>query len=169
MGVIYRARDTRLHRVVALKVLPSALSSDANAKARFLLEARAAAALDHPNVCAIYEVGETADGQLFISMPFYEGETVAERLLRGPFAVHEAASIAGQIAHGLAHAHDRGIIHRDVKPANLMLTGDGVDQNPRLRDRQADWSGLDENRWNGRHIAVHEPGAAPRRDGRRAH
>jgi tetratricopeptide (TPR) repeat protein/class 3 adenylate cyclase len=126
MGVIYRARDTRLHRVVALKVLPSALSSDANAKARFLLEARAAAALDHPNVCAIHEVGETADSQLFISMPFYEGETVASRLLRGPFAIREAASIAGQIAHGLAHAHDRGIIHRDVKPANLMLTGDGV-------------------------------------------
>lgn len=126
MGVVYRARDTRLQRTVALKFLPSTLSSDARAKSRFLLEARAAAALDHRNVCAIHEIGETEDGQLFISMPFYDGETLADRLVRGPLTVNEAVSIATQAAHGLAHAHDRGIVHRDIKPGNLMLTADGV-------------------------------------------
>ena len=126
MGVVYRARDTRLQRIVALKFLPSTLSSDGRAKSRFLLEARAAAALDHRNVCAIHEIGETADGQLFISMPFYDGETLADRLSRGSLAASETVSMASQVAHGLAHAHDRGIVHRDIKPGNLMLTADGV-------------------------------------------
>ena len=126
MGVIYRARDTRLERIVALKCLPAALGADPRAKSRFLLEARAAAALDHRNVCAIHEIGETKDGQLFIAMPFYVGETVAERLTHGPLLIREAVTIAGQIAQGLAHAHARGIIHRDIKPANVMLTQEGV-------------------------------------------
>ena len=126
MGVVYRARDTRLQRIVALKFLPSTLSADARAKSRFLLEARAAAALDHRNVCAIHEIGETTDRQLFISMPFYDGETLGDRLARGPLPASEAVSIATQVAHGLAHAHDRGIVHRDIKPGNLMLTADGV-------------------------------------------
>ena len=125
MGVIYRARDTRLQRPVALKCLPTALNADPRAKSRFLQEARAAAALDHKNVCTIHEIGETRDGQLFIAMPFYAGETVADRLVRGRLPLLEAISIARQIAQGLAHAHDRGIIHRDIKPANVMLTSEG--------------------------------------------
>ncbi len=126
MGVVYRARDTRLQRLVALKCLPAALGADPRAKSRFLLEARAAAALDHRNVCAIHEIGETRDGQLFIAMPFYVGETLAARLTPGPLPIREAVTIAGQIAQGLAHAHERGIIHRDIKPANVMLTQEGV-------------------------------------------
>jgi serine/threonine protein kinase len=126
MGVVYRARDSRLHRIVALKFLPPALSSDAVAKSRFLLEARAAAAPDHRNVCVIHEIGETADGQLFISMPFYDGETLADRLVRGPLGPYEAVKIASQVAQGLAHAHDRGLVHRDIKPGNLMLAAEGV-------------------------------------------
>ena len=126
MGVIYRARDTQLQRVVALKFLPSALGADARAKSRFLLEARAAAALDHRNVCTIHEIGESEDGQLFIAMPFYSGETLAARIARGPLPVATTVAIAGQIARGLAHAHERGTIHRDIKPANVMITPDDV-------------------------------------------
>ena len=127
MGVIYRARDTQLQRIVALKFLPSALGVDARAKSRFLLEARAAAALDHRNVCTIHEIGESEDGQLFIAMPFYSGETLAARIARGPMPVATTVAIAGQIARGLAHAHERGTIHRDIKPANVMITpGDVV-------------------------------------------
>jgi tetratricopeptide (TPR) repeat protein/class 3 adenylate cyclase len=126
MGVIYRARDVKLQRPVALKFLPPAMSADDRAKARFLLEARAAAALDHRNVCTIHEIGETEDGHLFIAMPYYEGETLAARLTHGPIPVAEAIGIASQIAHGLAHAHERGSIHRDIKPANVMLTAGGV-------------------------------------------
>lgn len=126
MGVIYRARDTQLQRIVALKFLPSSLGADARAKSRFLLEARAAAALDHRNVCTIHEIGESEDGQLFIAMPFYSGETLATRIARGPLAIAQAVSIAGQIARGLAHAHARGTVHRDIKPANVMITPDDV-------------------------------------------
>ena len=126
MGVVYRARDTRLQRIVALKFLPSTLGADGRAKSRFLLEARAAAALDHRNVCAIHEIGETPDGQLYISMPFYQGETLADRLARGSLPAIEGISIAGEVARGLAHAHERGIVHRDIKPGNLMLAGDGT-------------------------------------------
>jgi tetratricopeptide (TPR) repeat protein/class 3 adenylate cyclase len=126
MGVIYRARDTQLQRIVALKFLPTALGADLRAKSRFLLEARAAAALDHRNVCTIHEIGESDDGQLFIAMPFYSGETLASRIARGPLPIPDAVSIASQIARGLAHAHERGTIHRDIKPANVMITPDGV-------------------------------------------
>jgi serine/threonine protein kinase len=96
------------------------------AKARFLDEARAASALDHPNICTLYEVGETAEGQLFLAMACYEGETLKERLARGPLPVGEALSIAIQAARGLAKAHGQGVVHRDIKPANLMLTSDGL-------------------------------------------
>jgi serine/threonine protein kinase/tetratricopeptide (TPR) repeat protein len=126
MGVIYRARDVRLRRVVALKFLPGALSADDRAKARFLLEARAAASLDHRNVCAIHEIGETEEGHLFIAMPFYEGETLADRIAREPLSVGDALTIAIQVLHGLTHAHEHGIVHRDIKPANVMLGTDGV-------------------------------------------
>jgi serine/threonine protein kinase/Tol biopolymer transport system component len=126
MGIIWRAEDTRLGRIVALKLLPPALSRDSVSKARFQQESRAASTLDHPNVCALYDVGETVDGQLFLTMPCYEGETLRQRLERGPLAVDAAIDVARQVARGLAEAHRRGIVHRDIKPANLMLTGDGM-------------------------------------------
>ncbi|HVR99990.1 MAG TPA: serine/threonine-protein kinase, partial [Thermoanaerobaculia bacterium] len=126
MGVIYRAEDTLLRRTVALKFLPPTLTPSSRAKARFRDEARAAAALDHPNLCTIYDVGETAEGQLFLAMPCYEGETLKQRLERGPLPVAEALRIALQAARGLAKAHGHGIVHRDIKPANLMITADGL-------------------------------------------
>lgn len=126
MGVVYRAEDTRLERTVALKFLPPTLMPNPRAKARFLNEARAASALDHPNICTIYEVGETAEGQLYLAMPCYEGETLKQRLERGPLPVAEAVRIAAQVARGLAKAHQHGIVHSDIKPANLMVTADGI-------------------------------------------
>jgi serine/threonine protein kinase/tetratricopeptide (TPR) repeat protein len=126
MGVLYKALDTQLGRAVALKFLPPQWSSDATLKERFLREARAAAALDHPNVCAIHEIGETKEGQLFIAMAYYEGETVRERLARGPLEVAEALDLASQAASGLAAAHRAGLVHRDIKPANLIVTEEGV-------------------------------------------
>ena len=125
MGVVYRARDTRLDRTVALKFLPPELTRDAEAKARFLREARVASSLDHPNVCTIYEVGEL-DDQVFIAMAHYEGETLKQRIDRGPLDVLDALDIAIQTARGLGKAHDAGIVHRDIKPANLIVTTDGL-------------------------------------------
>jgi len=126
MGVLYKAEDEELGRTVALKFLPPLWSLDAAFKKRFRQEARAVAALDHPNVCAIYEVGETEEGQLFIAMAYYEGETVREKIARGPIEVDEALELASQAASGLAAAHTAGLTHRDIKPANLMVTEEGV-------------------------------------------
>ena len=124
MGTVYRAHDTRLDRLVALKFLPQHLSAQPEARQRFLLEARAAAALEHPNICSIHEIGETADGRPFIAMSCYEGETLKERLSRGPLAPAEALAVAVQLTRGLGAAHARGIVHRDVKPGNIMLCSD---------------------------------------------
>jgi tetratricopeptide (TPR) repeat protein len=126
MGVIWRAEDTRLGRTVAVKLLPPDLAQDHRFRARFLQGARAASALDHPNICSIHEVGETEDGQLYLVMPCYDGETLEDRLARGRMPVSEALDAAAQIARGIARAHEKGIVHRDIKPANLMLTGDGT-------------------------------------------
>jgi len=126
MAVVYRARDERLGRHVALKFLSPHLSEDPDAKSRFVAEARAAAALDHPSVCTIYEIGETEDGQLFIAMPLYDGETLKARLDRGRLTFDEALPIAQQVARGLGHAHESGIVHRDVKPSNIVLLPDGT-------------------------------------------
>ena len=126
MGVIYEAEDTRLGRPVALKFLAPELVRDPAAKARFLLEARAASALDHANLCAILEVEESEDGLLFLAMPRYDGESLERRIARGPLPVEEALDIVVQAARGLAKAHEHGIIHRDVKPGNLLVTRDGV-------------------------------------------
>jgi serine/threonine protein kinase/Tol biopolymer transport system component len=126
MSVVYRAEDIRLGRMVALKFLAPELSRDPESKARFLREARAASSLDHPNLCTIHEIEETDDDQIFIAMPYYGGETVAQRIARGPLSLAEALDIAWQVTQGLAKAHRHGIVHRDIKPANLMLTPDGV-------------------------------------------
>ncbi len=126
MGVVHRARDQHLGRDVALKFLPPHLGLRAEAKQRFLIEAQAAAALDHPNICTVHEIGESPAGQLFIAMPLYDGETLKQRIARGALALEEAVGLAIQTARGLAKAHDRGIVHRDIKPANLIVTADGV-------------------------------------------
>ncbi len=125
MGDVYRARDTKLGRDVALKFLPAWLSRDPSARDRFLVEARVVSSIDHTNVCALYDMGETTDGQLYLVMPYYEGETLKRRLTYGPVPVSEAIQIALQTARGLAAAHERGVIHRDIKPSNLLLTDRG--------------------------------------------
>ena len=126
MGVVYRARDTRLDRDVVLKFLSPSLKADEDATRRQIQEAKAASALDHPNICTIYGLEETEDGQAFISMAYYQGEVLRDRIARGPIPVEEAAGIASQIARGLAAAHARGIIHRDIKPANVVVTPRGA-------------------------------------------
>jgi serine/threonine-protein kinase len=127
MGVVYRANDTRLGRVVALKFLLPHYNLDASAKARFLREAHAAAALDHPNLCTIHEVGTSDEGCLFLAMALYPGETLRDRLARnGSIPLREALDIAPQIVQGLQAAHAAGIVHRDLKPGNVMLLPDGT-------------------------------------------
>jgi serine/threonine-protein kinase len=121
MGVVYAARDLRLGRRVALKFLSPEVVRDPNAKSRFVQEARAASALEHPNICTIHDVDETPDGHFFLVMALYEGETLRDRIERGPLRLVEALRIAAQVARGLAAAHAAGIVHRDIKPANIML------------------------------------------------
>ena len=126
MGVVYKAEDTKLKRVVALKFLPPELTSEPEAKARFIQEAQAASALDHPNICNIHEIDETAEGRLFIAMACYEGESLKAKIERGPLKLDNALDIAVQIAQGLAKAHEGKIVHRDIKPANILITKDGL-------------------------------------------
>jgi len=126
MGVIYRARDLKLHRTVALKFIAPEIHRDAAVRQRFLDEARAASALDHPNICTIHEIAETADGRVFIVMAAYEGESLRTRIARGPLTQPEALDLAAQLARALAAAHERGIVHRDVKPDNVFVTRDGI-------------------------------------------
>ncbi len=124
MGAVYRARDTRLGREVAIKVLPSAFSTDADRLRRFEQEARAAGQLNHPNILAIYDVG-THQGSPYIVCERLEGETLRARLKRTALPQRRAIELAVQIARGLAAAHEKGIVHRDLKPENLFLTSDG--------------------------------------------
>ncbi len=125
MGIVYKAHDTRLDRTVALKFLPPHLSLNAEANARFIHEAKAASALDHVNICTIYDIGETDDGRLFIAMAYYAGETLKAKIARGPLPLDEALDYVAQVAQGLERAHEAGIIHRDIKPANVMVTDRG--------------------------------------------
>ncbi len=126
MGVVYKAQDLKLDRPVVLKFLPPQLTWDPEAKERFVHEAKAASALDHQNICVVHDIGETDDGQIFIVMAFYEGETLKKKIERGPLKITEAVDIAIQVAQGLTKAHEHGIIHRDIKPANVMVTLNGV-------------------------------------------
>ncbi len=121
MGEVYLAEDTRLDRKVALKVLPLAMEQDEMARSRFLREAKSAAALDHPYVCHIHEIGEHADRHV-IAMEYVEGQTLGERLKAGPMAAGEALSLAVEIAEALDKAHSESIVHSDLKPANIMIT-----------------------------------------------
>ena len=126
MGVVLRAADPALGRPVALKILPPAIAGVFDARQRLLAEARAAAVLDHPNICTVYDVGESAAGDAYIAMALYEGETLDVKLGRGPLAPAEAADVAAQVAQGLTHAHAAGIVHCDIKPSNIMVTRGGL-------------------------------------------
>jgi serine/threonine protein kinase len=124
MGEVYRGRDTRLNRDVAIKVVPPAVAGNPDALARFERESRAVAALSHPNILTIYDVGQS-DGHPYSVMELLEGETLGARIAHGPMPVRKAVDIAAQIARGLAAAHDKQIAHRDLKPENVFLTPTG--------------------------------------------
>ena len=124
MGVVYKAEDTKLDRLVALKFLPAHLLGDEDIRKRFEREAKAAAALNHPNICAVHEIDE-ADGKSFISMAFLEGESLDKKIAQGPLKLEEALSIAQQIAEGLEAAHNKGVHHRDIKPENVIVDQGG--------------------------------------------
>ena len=124
MGVVYKAEDTKLDRAVALKFLAAHLLNDEEAKERFLREAKAAAALHHPNICPVYEIDE-ADGKTFISMAFIERDTLEERIAEGPLPIKDALDISRQVADGLQAAHTGNVVHRDIKPANVIVSPDG--------------------------------------------
>jgi serine/threonine protein kinase len=124
MGVVYKAEDTRLRRQVALKFLPPSALGDEETLARFMREAQATAALDHPNICATYQIDEEA-GRAFIVMAYVRGEDLDKRLARKPISVGEALDIAIGVAEGLQEAHDKGVVHRDIKPSNIKITSKG--------------------------------------------
>jgi non-specific serine/threonine protein kinase len=126
MGVVYKAKDTKLGRQVALKFLPAEWNHDEHVKQRFIREAQAASATDHPNICTVHGIESTSDDQLFIVMAYCEGQTLKEKLEKGALELDEALWIATQVAEGLAKAHAMGVVHRDIKPGNLMLTEHGV-------------------------------------------
>lgn len=126
MGVVYKARDSKLGRFVALKFLPTEWSHDEAAKQRFVREAQAASATNHRNICVIHNIEESTDGRLFIVMAYYEGETLKRRLESGPLPIADAIDVGMEVAEGLAKAHAQGVVHRDVKPGNLIVTDDGV-------------------------------------------
>src|SRR5262252_7458521 len=125
MGEVYRARDLKLKREVAIKILPEEFSSDADRVIRFQREAEVLASLNHPNIAGIYDFQE-ASGFRYLVLELVEGETLAERISRGPVPIEEALGIAKHICEALEAAHDKGIIHRDLKPANIKLTKDGA-------------------------------------------
>ena len=124
MGVVYKAIDTKLDRTVALKFLAPHLVSNDESRQRFIREAKAAAVLQHPNICTVYEIDEV-DGRTFIATAYLEGEELTKRIEKGPLSVERLLNIAIQVARGLQEAHSKGVVHRDIKPANIMLTTTG--------------------------------------------
>ena len=122
MGVVHKALDTKLKRIVALKFLSGGLAADPAQRQRFIREAMAASSLDHPNICTIYEINEAEDGQLFMAMAYYPGETLSQMLRGGPLSLERTLDIAIQVARALERAHQHGVTHRDIKPANIMIT-----------------------------------------------
>jgi eukaryotic-like serine/threonine-protein kinase len=135
MGEVYRAEDSALGREVAIKVLPAAFTADPERLARFEREARTLASLSHPNIAGIFEVGRE-NGVHFLVMELARGETLADRLARGPIPLAEALRVVLQIAEALEAAHERGIVHRDLKPANVMVDAEGRVKGARLWPRQ---------------------------------
>src|SRR6516225_9944884 len=125
MGVVYKAEDIRLHRFVALKFLPESVAGDAPSRARFEREARTISSLSHPNICTLYDIGQQ-DGSDYLVMEFLEGGTLADELARGRLSVPQALPIAREIASALDRAHRAGVVHRDLKPGNIMLTKTGA-------------------------------------------
>src|SRR5438552_3558493 len=125
MGEVYRARDTRLERTVAIKVLPPHLSSSEEVRQRFEREAKTISSLSHPHICALYDVGNQ-DGVEYLVMEYLEGETLADRLLKGPLPADQTLRYGIEIADALDKAHRQGIVHRDLKPGNIMLTKSGM-------------------------------------------
>jgi serine/threonine-protein kinase len=126
MGVVYRARDGFLKREVALKKIKPGLAEDDEVRARFLRECRAAAAINHPNVATIYEAGEGEDGTIYLASELIRGESLVRRLRRGRLAVDEQLILGIQLTQGLGAAHKAGIVHRDIKPGNVMVTEEGL-------------------------------------------
>jgi serine/threonine-protein kinase len=124
MGIVYKAQDLQLQRFVALKFLPQDLSLSEADRERFLREARSASALDHPNIGVIHGIDKTGDGRMFIVMAYYQGQTLSQKLSGGPLTLRQAMDWACQIAAGLAAAHARNIVHRDIKPGNIIITND---------------------------------------------
>ena len=188
MGEVYRARDSKLGRDVAIKILPSQFTADPERRARFAREARLLATLNHPHIGAIYGLEET-DGVTALVLELVDGPTLADRLARGPLPIPEALAIARQIAEALDAAHQKGIVHRDLKPANIVVQGagngassDGASEGARLRPGEDDSRGTthrlraspDHHRpryrrgQDSRNAGLHEPGAGARAGGRQA-
>jgi serine/threonine protein kinase len=126
MGIVYKAQDTRLGRAVALKFFPPELTRDPEAKERFVHEAKAASTLDHNNICTIHDIEQTDDHRILIVMDCNEGESLKQMIGQGPLPIDKAINIATQVAQGLSNAHESGIVHRDIKSSNIMISKDDI-------------------------------------------